>query len=165
MIKVAPLNDQTAPAFKRLFTEYYTELDCEDNIEHLLDEYILPDLLAGLIKIEIAHDGENFVGFVIYQIDDIDNEWNFKEGWGDVREIYISPSSRKQGLGKFLLYTAEMKLKESGADKAYCLPYEEAVPFFTACGYEQTGEYSEELDCPVYIKTNLNNCHCNKRSV
>ena len=109
-------------------------------------------------KIDILHDGEKYAGFVIYQTDDINNDWNLKEGWGDVREIYVSPSSRRQGLGKFLLFTAEMKLKESGINRAYCLPYEESASFFTACGYEKTDDYNEDLDCFVYTKTNLKNC-------
>ena len=158
MLQVSPLNDKTQKEFERLFKEYYAELDCGEDVPHLLEEYILPDLLAGLIKIDILKDGDVFAGFVIYQTDDIDNEWNFKEGWGDIREIYVAPSHRRQGLGKFLLYTAEMKLKESGAEKAYCLPAEGTEEFFTACGYARGNEYSEELDAYVYEKKDLNNC-------
>ena len=157
MIKVIPLTDKDEKSFRRLFTEYYTELGCDENITHLLDEYILPDILAGLIRIELLHGGEDFIGFVIYQIDDVDNEWNFKEGWGDIREIFVSPDSRRQGYGKFLLYTAEMKLRENGAVKSYCLPCAEAAPFFGACGYLKTDAYCDELDCSVYEKTELGN--------
>lgn len=157
MIKVAPLTDLEIRQFTRLFADYYGELDCDEDIPHLLEEYILPDLLAGLIKIEILKDGETFAGFVIYQQDDIDNEWNFKEGWGDVREIYIIPSLRRKGYGRFMLYAAEMKLKEAGADKAYCLPCAEAEKFFESCGYSRGNGYSEELECFVYEKNDLNN--------
>lgn len=152
MIKVSPLNDKTKEQFYKLFEDYYKELDCADNVAHLLDEYVMPDLLAGLIKIDILHDGSAYAGFVIYQIDDINNEWNLKEGCGDIREIYIALEARKKGYGKFLLYTAEMKLFESGAKKVYCLPYESAVPFFVNCGYADTQEYNEELDCFIYDK-------------
>ena len=157
MIKVSPLSDATQKEFEKLFADYYAELGCDDNVPHLLEEYILPDLLAGLIKIDILKDSEIYAGFVVYQTDDIDNEWNFKEGWGDIREIYVSPSRRRQGLGKLLLYTAEMKLKEAGTQKAYCLPAEGAEEFFTACGYERGNEYSEDIDAFVCEKTDLNN--------
>ena len=156
MIKVSPLSDATQKEFEKLFADYYAELGCDDNVPHLLEEYILPDLLAGLIKIDILKDSEIYAGFVVYQTDDSDNEWNFKEGWGDIREIYVSPSRRRQGLGKLLLYTAEMKLKEAGTQKAYCLPAEGAEEFFTACGYERGNEYSEDIDAFVYEKTDLN---------
>lgn len=157
MVQVSPLRDDTKKEFEKLFTDYYAELGCDDDAHHLVEEYILPDLLAGLLSIDILKEGETVAGFVIYQKDDINNEWNFKEGWGDIREIYVIPSLRRRGLGKFLLYTAEMKLKEAGAEKAYCLPNEEEEKFFTACGYARGNEYSEELDTFVYEKTDLNN--------
>ena len=157
MLKISPLSDLTKKQFETLFSSYYQELGCEDDTAHLVEEYILPDLLAGLISIDILQDGDEYAGFVIYQIDDIENEWNFKEGWGDIRELYISPSHRRQGLGKFLLYTAEMKLKESGAEKAYCLPDEESEKFFMSCGYERTEGYNAELDSIVYEKRDLSN--------
>ncbi|MDE6868247.1 MAG: GNAT family N-acetyltransferase, partial [Clostridia bacterium] len=149
MVKVAPLTDRDTEAFISLFTKYYSELDCADNAEHLVKEYVLPDCLAGLISIDVAEQDGKPAGFVIYQIDGIENEWNFKEGFGDVREIFVDPLCRRKGLGKLLLYTAELKLKERGAQKSYCLPYEEAIPFFTACGYKKTEVYNDELDCFV----------------
>lgn len=157
MLHVFPLSSDTESEFEKLFSEYYEELGCDDDIPHLLSEYVIPDLLSGLIKIDLLKDGEIFAGFVIYQIDDIDNEWNKKEGWGDIREIYVIPPLRGQGLGKFLLYTAEFKLKESGAEKCYSLPNDGAAEFFKACGYAESREYDEDMECFAYQKLNLNN--------
>ena len=157
MLHVFPLNDKSEAEFCRLFTDYYAELDCEDDPAHLLSEYVIPDLKAGLLSVDVMTDGGVYAGFVIYQRDDIDNDWNFREGWGDIREIYVVPEKRRQGLGKFLLYTAEMKLRESGVDKSYALPVDSAEDFFRACGYAQGGVYSEELDCMLYEKLDLNN--------
>ena len=160
MLHVYSLKDNNREIFEKLFKQYYAELGCTDDTAHLVDEYILPDMLAGLLHIDLIEDESEISGFVIYQIDDITNEWNLKEGWGDIREIYIIPSRRKKGLGKFLLYSAEMKLKEEGAKKAYCLPYESSTPFFTACGYTDSQEYCEDLDCSIYEKNCLKNgCH------
>lgn len=161
MIKVTPLTDDKRGIFEKLFADYYNELGCDDDTAHLTDEYIIPDLLAGLINVELIYE-DRPAGFVIRQIDDIDNEWCFREGWGDVREIYIAPDFRRRGLGKFLLYTAELKLREAGAEKAYCLPVKGSEEFFAACGYAKTDEYDEEFDCFVYEKNNLNNCDCKK---
>lgn len=157
MLHVSPLCDKTQGAFEKLFTEYYRELDCGEDIPHLLDEYIIPDVKAGLIRIELLKDGETDAGFIIYQTDDIGNDWNLREGWGDVREIYVIPSLRRKGYGKFLLYTAEMKLREGGTEKAYCLPAEGCEQFFTACGYKRGNLYNEDMDCFVYEKTDLSN--------
>ena len=157
MVKVSPLKDNEKQNFAKLFTDYYSELDCADDAAHLAEEYVIPDLLAGLISVDMLYDGWQTAGFIIYQTDDIDNDWNVKEGWGDVREIYVVPSLRRQGLGRFLLYTAEMKLKECGVQKAYCLPCAGSEGFFRACGYVGSASFNEDTDCFVFEKTNLNN--------
>lgn len=157
MIKISALCDKTQQDFEKLFEAYYNELGCDENVPHLLNEYILPDLKAGLISIEIMQDGGEFTGFIIYQTDRIENEWCPREGWGDIREIYVIPQKRGQGLGKFLLYTAEMKLRESGTNECYCMPCETAEAFFAACGYEKSGLFDEETECFVYEKTDITN--------
>ncbi len=162
MLQVSPLRDDLKDKFAEMFETYYKELGCDEDCRHLVDEYIIPDLLSGLLKIDILRSDGESAGFVIYQKDESTNDWNFKEGWGDVREIYIARAYRGKGAGKFLLYTAEMKLKESGVLRAYCLPNLAAESFFKACGYKKTEEYCAELDSFVYEKTDLNNCECKK---
>lgn len=152
MVKVSPLKDNEKQNFAKLFTDYYSELDCADDAAHLAEEYVIPDLLAGLISVDMLYDGGQTAGFIIYQTDDIDNDWNFKEGWGDVREIYVTPSHRRAGFGKALLLAAECDMKGLGVDKCYCLPTDESVKFFEACGYVRGNLYNEELDCFVYEK-------------
>lgn len=160
MIKVSPLRDADKAEFTELFKDYYRELGCTDDVPHLVDEYILPDLIAGLLKIDVLKENGTYAGFVVYQVDDVTCDWNFKENWGDVREIYVIPSLRLKGYGKFMLFTAEMRLKDEGITRAYALPTENALAFFDACGYRKTDEYCDELDCPVYEKLNLENCEC-----
>lgn len=157
MLHVTPLSDKLKEDFTKLFRDYYAELDCGEDSEHLVGEYILPDLLSGLLSIDIIEDGGAPAGFIIYQVDDINNDWNVREGWGDIREIYIVPEKRGQGLGKFLLYTAEMKLLERGVEKAYCLPSFDSEKFFASCGYSATDEYCEDLDTLLWQKLDLNN--------
>ncbi len=163
MIRVFPLNDKYAESFAKMFCDYYDELGCDEDGEHLVREYILPDLLAGLLKVDLIEDDGSLCGFCIYQIDEPGNEWNFKDGWGDIREIYITMQKRGKGLGKFLLYTAEMRLKEAGAMDIYALPDEDSAGFFAACGYELSDEVCAELGCNVFIKQAANGCgHCSK---
>lgn len=159
MIELHPLNDRTEDRFRRLFTEYYDELDCGEDCAHLVDEYIIPDLKAGLLRIYLAFEGE-CTGFVIFQRDEIDNDWNFMEGWGDIREIYVIPSRRRMGTGRFLLYTAELMLKESGSERVYALPTPESEEFFLSCGYKKTERYCPETENYVFEKHGLDNrCH------
>ncbi|MGN1104741.1 MAG: GNAT family N-acetyltransferase [Candidatus Coproplasma sp.] len=138
--------------FEELFVSYYEELECEDEPCHLFDEYVLPDLKEGLFSVAVACEGEKLAGFIIYQTDTPENEWCFKEGYGDIREIYVTPSHRKTGVGSKLLTFAENCLTKSGVKGVYVLPTEEAEGFFTRCGYCDNGDYCEELDNKVFEK-------------
>lgn len=158
MVRVFPLNDKYEKAFGKMFSDYYEELGCDEDADHLVNEYILPDLLAGLLRVDLIEEDGALCGFCIYQTDKPGNDWDFKDGWGDIREIYIVVSRRRKGLGKFLLYTAEMRLKESGVKDIYTAADGDAINFFAACGYELTDEECSELDCNVLVKKNGNGC-------
>ncbi|MCD7729295.1 MAG: GNAT family N-acetyltransferase [Clostridia bacterium] len=160
MVKVFPLKDTFADKFKDMFSVYYLELGCEENGEHLADEYVIPDMLKGLLRVDLIEEEGEVCGFCIYQTDSNGNDWNFKEGFGDIREIYIESGRRGKGLGKFLLYSAEMRLKENGAKQIYALAEGDAADFFSACGYFLTGEECEELGCNVFLK-DASACGCN----
>ncbi len=151
-MKVRPVQLSDYPAFKKLFCDYYTELDCEEDPLPLFDDCLLPDLKAGLFEVGICEIEGAVVGFVIFQIDDILNDWNFKEGCGDVRELYVAPAFRRQSLGTALLQYAEAALIKSGATEIYTLPVEECESFFIARGYTDGGEYCAEADNKVFIK-------------
>lgn len=138
--------------FEKLFIAYYEELDCEDDPCHLFDEYVLPDLKDNLFSVAAACEGEKLCGFVIYQTDAPEYEWCFRQGEGDIREIYVTPSLRKNGIGKQLLTFAENNLTKNGVKGVYVLPTEESENFFTSNGYADNGNYCAELDNKVFEK-------------
>jgi len=142
---------------EELFIKYYGELDCEDDPQHLFSEYLCPDLKAGLFNVAAATSGGRTIGFVIYQIDDVINDWNFKDGWGDLRELYVLPEYRGKGAGKALVDYAVRALKGQGAENIYLLPTEESEKFFLYCGFADSGEYCKEADCKVFAEK------CNKK--
>ena len=160
MVRVFPLNDKFKDIFCKMFADYYDELGCDEDGARLAEEYVLPDLLAGLLKVDLIEEDGAVCGFCIYQIDEPGNDWCFKDGWGDIREIYIVMPKRRGGLGKFLLYTAEMRLAEAGTQKVYALPEGESANFFAACGYDLTDDVCAELECNVFTKS-LQNKGCN----
>lgn len=147
------MNDRYREDFGKMFADYYDELGCDEDAVHLVDEYVLPDLLAGLLKVDLIEEDGLVCGFCIYQIDEPGNDWCFKDGWGDIREIYIVMSKRRSGLGKFLLFTAEMRLAEAGAKDVYALPEGESANFFADCGYDLTDDVCAELECNVFTKS------------
>ena len=149
---IRQIEEKDYTQFEELFISYYEELECEDDPCHLFDEYVLPDLEENLFSVAVACEGDELSGFVIYQTDAPDNEWCFKEGDGDIREIYVTPSHRQKGIGKMLLSFAERGLSDGGVKGVYVLPTEESEGFFTACGYGDNGDYCAELDNKVFEK-------------
>lgn len=162
MIKVFPLRDVHLDEFRNAFRAYYTELGCDEDCDGIVDDYIVPDVLSGTLKVDLIHDEGKFAGFSIYQIDELTSDMCVREGAGDLREIFIIPPLRRRGLGRFLLYSAEMKLSESGAKGGVCVPCESAAGFFTACGYSKTAQYIDDLDGYVYEKPDFNVGKCKK---
>jgi GNAT superfamily N-acetyltransferase len=149
MAHIIPLTKDNLEPFKKLFTAYYQEMDCDENIEHLISEYILPDWEAELISIALAAEQNAVVGFVIYQIDGIENDWCIHEGWGDVREIFVEKSNRRQHIGSALLAYAEQQL--SGLP-LFALPSDESESFFLSHGYRDSLELESTTSCKIFLK-------------
>ena len=147
------IEDKDLPALKKLFCEYYAELDCDDDPSSAFDDYVVPDLHARLLNAAVAEDGSGLHAFVIFQIDDMINDWCFAEGKGDIREIFVAADKRRKGVGKALALFAENELKKEGASEIYLLPTDGSEAFFKKCGYGDIGEYCAELDCKVFGKT------------
>lgn len=151
-MNVRPITESDYSAFEKLFCDYFAELDCEEDPLPLFCDWLLPDLKAGLFDVSVAEVEGSVVGFVIFQIDDLLNDWNFKEGFGDVRELYVAPAFRRRGLGTALLKLAENSLAASGATEIYTLPVEECESFFSSRGFADSGEYCADADNKVFVK-------------
>lgn len=140
-------------AFKKAFCEYYEELGCEDEPHHLFDEYVLPDLEDELFCVGVALLNGELCGFIVFQVDAQGNEWCFREGDGDIREVFVLPSYRNEGVGKALVEFAQTELSALGVKSAFVLPTEESESFFASCGFADCGDYCAELDNKVLEKT------------
>ena len=140
------------PAFRGMFCDYFKELNCEDEPLSLFDECVAPDMSARLLSAAVAENQSGVCAFIIFQIDDVINDWCYAEGKGDLREIFVAKGERRKGLGRALISFAERELKIAGAREAYLLPTDETEGFFAACGYADFGEYCAELDSKVFGK-------------
>ncbi len=150
-MKVYQLDESLYKDFEKLFCDYYNELDCEDDPLPLSKECI-DDCKAGLLSVAVAEENGAAAGFIIYQIDDVINDWCFTEGAGDLRELFVAPEYRRRGIATALIGFAENHLKEQGADTVYTLPTEDTEKFFEKAGYFDGGEYCPELDNKVFTK-------------
>lgn len=56
MVRVFPLTDEYAERFGKMFADYYDELGCDEDAGHLVREYVLPDLLAGLLRVDLIEE-------------------------------------------------------------------------------------------------------------
>lgn len=92
-------------------------------------------------------DNQECVGFIMAQIDNQLSDWNEKEGWGFIREFYVSPPYRKCGLGTILLDTV---LRLLDVENVY-LTSEKNHRFWLNHGFIETNEIAQN-NLAVYIK-------------
>ena len=151
-MKICRLSAADRKAFCALFAEYYQELGCDEDIDHLLDEYVLADFDAGLLDIAVAQEGGAAFGFVIWQTDRAENDWCLREGMGTVRELFVAPSFRGRGTSSALTAFAESDIAAAGVAHIYVLPAEGTGSFFIARGYAPSDEWCEDTGCYFFYK-------------
>ena len=123
-----------------MMTAYMAELKSdipEEIIRGRLSDYIDEMSEKGIIRIRIAFDGQLPIAFSVFQIDRQESDWCMRPGWGFIREYYVSPEYRKQGVGKILAEDTEYILQDLGAADLY-LTSTGAVPFWQKCGWRLT---------------------------
>ena len=123
-----------------MMTAYMAELKSdipEEIIRGRLSDYIDEMSDKGIIRIRIAFADQLPVAFSVFQIDSQESDWCMRPGWGFIREYYVSPEYRKQGVGKILAEDTEHILQDMGAADLY-LTSTGAVPFWQKCGWKLT---------------------------
>lgn len=137
---IQPYSRSPKPQLADRMAAYMTELgfnDSEEIIRVNLTDFIDRQCESGIIRLDMAMDGENCIGFSVYQIDTPESDWCKRPGWGFIREYYVAPPYRKQGLGRQLAAHTEQCLQQMGAKQLY-LTSTEAVPFWQRCGWTLT---------------------------
>lgn len=110
-------------SFANMFIDYFindfgVEYDADKLKENLVNGFILKSYEKNMVFIDIIKQNKP-CGFIIYQIDNKNSDWNFKTGCGFIRELYIERNCRGQGLGSLLLANAEKNLKNMGVKEVY----------------------------------------------
>lgn len=136
--------------FTEMFLDYFIN---DENVKYdvklleknLIQNTILKQYEKQVIFIDILKSNKKCLGFIIYQIDSENSDWNEKPGQGFIREFYISPNYRRCGLGSYLLSNIENKLMALGVSKVYLTASnkEYVKTFYIKNGYLGTNENSE----------------------
>lgn len=143
-----------------LFKMYCDELYINDPSAKMNDdmkieffEWILKDCDYddGWILIAIDTETDEITGFVFAHIDRQEKGWCAKEGWGCIREVYVSPIFRKKGIGEKLIKVCEEKMK-AFEPKGYYLTSDGNDSFWGKLGYCFEGEIESLNNTRVFAK-------------
>lgn len=126
--------------FEALFLPYFQELEANEPqplSPQVIIGKILPFVLGqwekGIIRIDLCL-ADDVAGFAIYQIDAPESDWCKLPGWGFIREFYVTPTLRRQGVGRHMAEHVLHRLRELGASQVY-LTSDSAVAFWQRCGF------------------------------
>jgi ribosomal protein S18 acetylase RimI-like enzyme len=141
--------------FKEMFCAYFRndfKIDISDDKAYKICSKIAKASICGITSLDILQVNEKPAGFIFYQIDSPRSDWCEREGWGFIRETYVSGKMRGKHLGTRLAAHAENILFANGAEDIY-LTSDEAGGFWTACGYTKTDKVSAINHDPIYEKS------------
>ena len=103
-------SDCESANFKKMmnacFSEDYRIPLTEDQLVELC-ENIKRSVIDCIVSLDLLYKDSKPIGFINYQVDSLQSDWCEKEGYGCIRELYISRNFRSRGYGKILLYHAE----------------------------------------------------------
>ena len=142
------LSNFTDPRFRAAFQAYFSEIgipvkDWDGLFREMNEE---GSNLAYLLLDE--HGGT--IGFLQFQMTSFSN-WFFKEQCGFIREFWVTPTHRRQGHGKSLLYLAETYFAEHSAHRVI-LTADDAVGFYLANGYRRAPGIHAKNEMEVLVK-------------
>jgi len=156
---VKPLEKQDYQDFTDMFCEYFKKdlksgLIDEDIINNIVNPLVLPQLEKGILFIDLLFINKLAKGFIIYQIDSKQSDWNKREGHGFIREFYINNSERRTGLGTTLLNHAENKLYSLGVKNIYltCADKEYVEDFYFKNGYKNENVLCKQNNLEYFSK-------------
>lgn len=141
--------------FCSLLTRYFREdlhLPLTDEQARELAWDIYAEAPLG-VPLQLAFLNGEAVGFIDYQVDHSASSWCFHEGWGCIRELYVTPEARRRGIAAALVERACCYARRKRAPTLY-LTADEAIPFWEKLGFVRTGRINEkngleELEKPL----------------
>lgn len=137
-----------------MLTTYFRDdlkIEISDTGAKKLCKKITEEVLSGILKLDLLIIDGKSIGFINSQIDTPKSDWCEREGWGFIREMYIHKQYRGNGLGIKLVNHLEETFYQRGIQKIY-LTSDDSGEFWTACGYEDSGDISRINKHPIFEK-------------
>ncbi len=157
-VEIINLNEKEIDSFKDLFCDYCDELGIKISkdilITKIIDGLFLKYYRNDVVFIKIIMDNSSVIGFIIYQVDNDKSDWNKRPGWGFIREFFVIPSYRNNGLGTIMLNIVEEHFKSMGIEKIYLTSDANEVTkkFYIKNGYVDELEIDEDNKKPYFVK-------------
>lgn len=142
--------DSFKDMFETCFKQDYKIELTESQIDEICTS-ITQQVADNIIYLDLLFLNEIAKGFVCYQIDSPKSDWCEKEGWGCIRELYISRDCRKKGYGRILVCYSENELRKNLAYEIY-LTSDDTKEFWIKLGYSDTGEICKKNGSPILEK-------------
>ncbi len=152
--EIRPFYSNDMCDFREMFCTYFRndlKLEIADNEVEPVCTKIADSMISGIISLDILRVDGKSVGFICYQIDKPDSDWCERDGWGNIREIYINCCMRRKGFGAILVAHAEKILYGKGVEHIY-LTSDAADEFWDSCGYKKTGKVCDINLSTIYEK-------------
>lgn len=146
-------------ALRLLLIEYFAQLHWARPEDAVPPSYV-PKILRRVRKflgeggfwVYLARGGGKFCGFIMAQLDSEGKDWCRRPGWGFVRELYVAPRRRRQGVAGQLVRQAEAAMLQSGAAQIYLTSDSGAYAFWEAMGYADSGEVYDGNGNRIFVK-------------
>ena len=141
------LNTAKDKDFMTLFRQYFKGFSME--APPALFDMIEKDTQTYDHKIIMLYEDTLPIGFCMFQIDTPENPWCMKVGAGDIRELFIVPTHRKQGHGSTLINQVKQYCLDKGVEEIL-LTSDAHESFWASNGFYPTGDIHPGNDGPIY---------------
>ncbi len=157
-----PKSSEIDPTWQAAYLAYYANFDLGLPVSVLLayaqdDWRLLRSNIISALALFVQNEGAvspsqpELAGFLLYQIDQEASDWCESPGDGFIRECYVAPPYRGQGLGSQLYLEAEKALIQLGVGRIY-LSSDDSQAFWESLGFRFTGRYARKNGDPLLEK-------------
>ena len=157
MTTIKPYTPADFDAFTRMVADYFLQdlnQPLNQNPPVNMCQRMIQSVTDQATYLDLLHQADTPIGFIMYQVDSPRSNWNEKEGHGFIREMYIHKDHRSQGHGQALATHAENALRRLSVPAIYLTSSKDGFAFWLRLGYTDTHEICAQNNNPILIKPN-----------